>query len=381
MNNIIFVDDDREVLTNYKSLFEKKSSSVLDEADTVLGLETERRDEETQYNYNIFCKSQGIEAVEVIKKQFDKNNPIKVAFIDMRMPPGINGAETTRRIRKIDPNIEVVIVTAYSDTDLKSIIKEVGQPDKLLYLRKPFDPEEIKQLALNLTEKYDLERIKDKFLANVTHELNTPISSILGFSGMLADHDDLSDDEKQEFFEIINKNAKLMSLLVDDLLTITQFKDNKIKIKKENASINTLMKDLSLMAKPLFTKNNNLEFSLNFLDKDVSFPFDVKRMQQCLLNLLSNAIKFTDNGQITLKAKNVDQFVYLSVCDSGIGIPENKTNIIFDRFVRVEDDHHEKPGLGLGLSIIKEIVKLHGDEIFCKNNSDKGTTFTIKLKV
>ena len=160
MNNrrILVIDDDRDIRNTYKN--------ILENAPDQLGIYTTRMDrllsadkadkKFEDVRFEAHFAGQGQEGFELVQQALAEENPFAVAFVDIRMPPGWDGIETAVRIRKIDPEIEIVMVTAYLDRTLGEIIQSVGAPDKLLLLRKPFDPEEITQLALSLTEKWNL---------------------------------------------------------------------------------------------------------------------------------------------------------------------------------------------------------------------------------
>jgi len=357
-NNLLFIDDDTEILKNYLNLFTKKSDSV----DATLELLNILGDEKskTQKKYKVYTSSQGLEGISVIEKQLDDNNPINVAFIDMRMPPGIDGCETAKRIRKIDPDVEIVIVTAYSDRSLDEIVEIVGAPDKLLYLKKPFDPVEIQQFALNLCEKYEYNKIKDSFLDNVGHELKTPLSGILGFSEILLERNDQK-GEAREFLEVIHRNAKNMVILVDELLNMVKLRAKTLNIVKTKTSINTLVKSASFIIKPML--KGSIELKINYLESDLYVMLDEGKINQCLINILNNSCKFTEEGEIEVSVSVNEKNIFIKVRDTGCGITRENSKEIFNRFSRIEDTHHKIPGLGLGLAITREIIELHKGEI------------------
>jgi CheY-like chemotaxis protein len=122
----------------------------------------ENSDQEEDSPYEVECAYQGQEAVTKIEASLKNEKPFAVVFLDMRMPPGWDGLETAKKIREIDKAVEIVIMTAYADHDQKQIADEVGHPEKLLYIKKPFQPEEIFQLALSLTAKWNLEATEKK---------------------------------------------------------------------------------------------------------------------------------------------------------------------------------------------------------------------------
>jgi len=158
---ILVIDDQKDIRDVYLQILTKNNDQQSDTLDLLEDeLFSDGSDElnpETEIvheTYDVICAAQGEEGVDYVSKSLEEDNPFMVAFIDMRMPPGIDGQETAKRIRKIDPNIEIVIVTAFSDHLCSDIVAYIGSPSKLLFLKKPFDIEEIRQLAMNLTEKW-----------------------------------------------------------------------------------------------------------------------------------------------------------------------------------------------------------------------------------
>ena len=381
-NNILFVDDEQDILNSYVKLFENEVSPSMKELESLLEMEddsvNQNDSEEFESNYAFFKCSQGLDAVEIVKDQLKKNNPIKVIFMDIRMPPGISGAEATKMIKDIDQNVEIVLVTAYSDTNLSDIIKSVGRPDKILYLRKPFDPEEVKQLAHNLSSKYNSERIKESFMSNITHELSTPLASILGFSDLLKDDESLT-DEKKKYFDIIYKNAKLLRLLIDDLLTLESIKDNNLKFSKDECSLDIVTEFAYQSLVSSEDISSNVKINLEEGIKNSVFLADASRIHQVLMNLISNSIKFTKDGNITISATTDTEKCNITISDTGIGIPEDKIKSIFEQFTRLENDHHSQPGMGLGLSIAKYLIEEQGGEITCQSQINQGTKITVSF--
>lgn len=164
-NRILVIDDQKEVLDVYKTILEPHldesriqlaalEDDIFGETPTTLPIKESAWFEEECYN--VVYANQGLIGIEEIVKSRHENKPFAVTFIDMRMPPGIDGKETAKRIRRIDNEIEIVIVTAYSDHNRKDIIDEIGNPSKILLLKKPFDIDEIKQFSLALTEKWNI---------------------------------------------------------------------------------------------------------------------------------------------------------------------------------------------------------------------------------
>ncbi|MCP4109970.1 MAG: response regulator [Desulfobacteraceae bacterium] len=162
-NRIIVIDDDESILNDYMMILSPplKDLSGLKEKQSLeaqLFGESLGHEEPDRDRYEVCTATQGKEGFEKVMEAGEDNEPFALAFIDIRMPPGWDGIHTAQMIREIDPHIEIVIVTAYSDRNQKEIVAKVGMPEKLLYVKKPFDPEEIRQIALSLTRKWDLEQ-------------------------------------------------------------------------------------------------------------------------------------------------------------------------------------------------------------------------------
>ncbi len=171
---IIVIDDQHEVLDVYRSILEQQENvqeKLLDDMeDDLFGnsddtLESSQVCIEFEECYTVDYASQGLEGVVLVEKALRTMSPYAVAFIDMRMPPGIDGMETAKRIRQMDPDIEIVIVTAYSDHSRREIVSEIGSSNNLLLLKKPFDVDEVRQFALALTEKWHINH--QKMLAEI----------------------------------------------------------------------------------------------------------------------------------------------------------------------------------------------------------------------
>ncbi len=189
-NRIIVIDDDESILNDYLMILSPplKDLSGLEEKESLeaqLFGESLARDQPDRERYEVCTATQGKEGFEKIRESGQENEPFALAFIDIRMPPGWDGIHTAKMIRELDPYIEIVIVTAYSDRNQKEIVAKVGMPEKLLYVKKPFDPEEIRQIALSLTRKWDLEqkakrhrKYLERLLESVSRLKTLNISSI-----------------------------------------------------------------------------------------------------------------------------------------------------------------------------------------------------------
>jgi two-component system, cell cycle sensor histidine kinase and response regulator CckA len=159
-DRVLIIDDDPEIQSAYRLVLDAGNGDRTDSRTKLARLLTVDRTNKPQPlpRFDLDFASQGPDGVGLAARALEKERPFAVAFIDIRMPPGFDGMETAARIRRIDPDIELVIVTAYSDRSRDEIVQTVGSPEKLLFLRKPFDPEELLQMALSLTAKWNLAR-------------------------------------------------------------------------------------------------------------------------------------------------------------------------------------------------------------------------------
>jgi signal transduction histidine kinase len=370
INHVLFIDDDEDILNFYKLIVDKNNNSV------PKGLNEQFASSNNYFISPIYCE-QGDIALSKLSNR-PKENPIKVAFIDISMPPGENGIETAKKIRRISPEIEIVIVTGNNHKHIRKISNEIGNTSKLLFLKKPFVEDEALQMIKNLCLKFDLETVKDELVTNVSHELKTPLSCLLGFTNLLIE-DKTTTQEQRETLKLILKNAQNMGSLVDGLISTMEIEGDLLQVKSNNINSRDLIENIYQTSRPLISQNKDLSIYIDTKSENFNFHSDETKLKQCLTNLISNAAKFTDKGEISLVAKKKKKDILLTVSDTGIGIEQDKIKDVFNPFMRVENSHHLLPGLGLGLSLCKNLVNLIGGEIEVKSLAGKGSSFTILL--
>ena len=225
-----------------------------------------------------------------------------------------------------------------------------------------------------------IDKLKDQFLANTSHELRTPLNGIIGLSESMYDGVDGEPTEamRQDLAMIIS-SGKRLSGLINDILDFSKLREKDIQLATKAIDLCSVVEvDLRIMTPVLEGKDLKL---LNTVAKDlVHVLADEDRLQQILLNLLGNAIKFTERGEIVVSAEAHDGMVAISVADSGIGIPADRLEAIFKPFDQVDGSaQRQYGGTGLGLTITKQLVELHGGTLTARSAVGKGSIFTFTL--
>lgn len=259
------------------------------------------------------------------------------------------------------------------------------------YLGSCIDITDQKQLESELAQRLESERaaraeservsrMKDEFIATLSHELRTPLNAILGWSQLMR-RGRISPEEILQGMEVIERNARLQTRLIDDLLDTSRIVSGKIRLENEPISIETAIRSAVQSARP-HAEGKAIEIETQ-LDLNHAYVHgDAARLQQVLWNLLSNAIKFTPReGRITVSARERGGEVEIVIADSGAGIEPDLLPHIFERFRQSDRATSRKQGgLGLGLAIVKQLVELHGGRVAADSEGrGKGARFTVTL--
>ena len=231
----------------------------------------------------------------------------------------------------------------------------------------------------DITKLKEVDRLKSAFISTASHELRTPLTSIIGYSDTLLTHNDLEENVKTEFLEIILDEGKRLKNIMDDMLDLTRIESGKIKLKKEKIPLNTLISQ-AIERQSIKITDNKISIKTSILPENLEIICDNDKFLQAIDNLLSNAVKFSrTEGKIAINAYQNDKNVFIEIKDFGLGISEENLSYIFERFYRVKDVSIQSPGTGLGLSIVKDIITLHNGEIKVDSKIGKGSTFSIIL--
>jgi PAS domain S-box-containing protein len=268
--------------------------------------------------------------------------------------------ERTAQLQDAKENLEV------SNEELRIEIDEHEKTEKELLRAKDAAEEAAKAKSL--------------FLANMSHELRTPMNAVIGFTGLLLD-EPLTPEQK-DYLESIRNSGQALLALISDLLDFSRMERENVVIEKQPFDLRSCIEEaLDLVASEASKKNLDLAY---IVDKDMpeAVTGDPARLRQVLANLLGNAVKYTDKGEAVLSVlpKGQDEILF-EIRDTGIGIPEDKVNILFRPFSRVDESFSSRSeGAGLGLAISKKLVEMMGGKIWVESAPGRGSTFSFTIK-
>lgn len=321
--------------------------------------------------------------------------------------PDISGIEICKKIKKDKDfrEIPILILTSESDISLKIEGLGAGAED---YVMKPFEKEELLARLQVLFRNKDLEKElreknkeilqaqkeieqkataleiaskhKSEFLANMSHELRTPLNSILILSQILAENPDNLSAKQLKFAETINSAGKDLLALINEILDLAKIEAGKIELKMREVDLFSIAKNIQdLFAQT--AKNKGIQFSIA-LEEVVPIFTDFQRLYQILKNLISNAFKFTEKGKVSFTIKALKDHIKFCVQDTGIGIPPDKQQVVFQEFKQADGTISRKyGGTGLGLSISKKLSELLGGKIELESEEGKGSKFCLILPI
>jgi signal transduction histidine kinase len=308
-------------------------------------------------------------------------------LLDLHMPQP-DGLEILRRIRDARSRLgflPVLVLTGDVGPVARNNALDLGADD---FLTKPLDPKEVVLRVRNLlsTRRLHVElarayRHKSEFLASVSHELRTQLSSVIGFSELLLSDTTERFDEprRRKFLAQINSSGRYLLDLTSDILDLAKIDSGHVTLRLETVMIVEIAHGVIRTMDPLAAKKAiRIQAELGSAGE---VEADAGKLRQMLLNLVSNAVKFTpEGGRVTIGARRLADTVEISVSDTGIGIAKSEFEHLFEEFRQIDSDiARDQHGTGLGLALTKRFVELHGGQIRLASEVGKGSVFTLSL--
>jgi signal transduction histidine kinase len=437
---ILVIDDQQSIHDDFRKIIEIRHDDQELSAAAAELFGGDEGPEEQHGSFEINSAHQGQEGLAMVAKAVEENRPYPLAFVDVRMPPGWDGVETIQRIWSVDPEILIVLCTAYSDHTWEDIVRQLGRTDHLLILKKPFDNIEVRQLVMSLTRRWHLarqaeitrselermvadrtedlskrthaletaseelrtlneqldaarrtaeaaNRAKSEFLANMSHEIRTPITAIVGFAELLRD--DMLRTAKPgqniEFVDGILRNSEHLLSLINDILDMSKIESGRFTVTLESASPLEIVESAVAMLR-LNASSKGLSLVLETKwPLPESIQIDPVRLRQILINLIGNAIKFTQQGGVRvvvrmLTADPASPLLEFDVIDTGIGISAEQLARLFQRFSQGDSSTMRRyGGTGLGLAISKRLAQIFGGDISVESTLGQGACFRVTV--
>jgi len=249
--------------------------------------------------------------------------------------------------------------------------------------RQPLVAERLKGHVWSLrdvTQQKLADKMRDQFIDTATHELRTPLSNIKAYAEMLATCDRIELEQQKEFCNIINSEVTRLARFVDDLLSISSMEVGSLSAERQKVETARLFDEVLAKVQPMMQKKD-IQFEVRLPEKMRDLTLDKEKMVAVLVNLLGNAAKYTPaGGHVALKVKLDDKLLQIAVEDTGVGINAEELPLVFEKFFRSSDARVQaETGTGLGLSLAREVVRMHGGDITVESQLDKGSTFLVSI--
>ncbi len=432
---ILVADDDEMIRSVFVDTFEAVASEVRKSPQP--STDTTDLSSAGFGNIEVTACSSGEEAVESVRLEVENGNPFAVAFIDITMPPGKGGIWAAKQIRQLDPNINIIIVTGNLDIDANKIVKEISPPDKLLFIEKPFHPQEITQFAYSFGSKYNAEKAlqraygeleerveqrtaelkstnkrleneivdrekiehnlrdakelaesadsaKSNFLSNMSHEIRTPLNGVIGMADLLKEM--VEDQQQSQYIDVIINSSKNLLNVINQILEYSRIESGSVVFDCITFGATACVEStVDLVNMEAHRKGLQLA---TWVMPNVPrfFKGDPIRFRQVLSNFINNAIKFSNDGQIVVIASleseaDEDVTIRVKISDTGIGVNKEDAEKLFRPFSQLDESSTRSyGGIGLSLAINKRLVTMMGGEIGVDLDNQNGATFWFTAK-
>jgi two-component system sensor histidine kinase/response regulator len=426
---ILLIDDNESIHEDFKKILlpDQGADAALDlmRSAFLSGGESAAAESSAKASrYDLHSAFQGENGYHMLCEAFDGGEPFAMAFVDMRMPPGWDGVETIAKLWEKDPALQVVVCTAFSDYTWDETVEKLGESDKLLILKKPFDPIEISQLAAALTTKWNLARrereqleriqvaeqearayassletvnralmtskaasdmaleLRTEFLVQVSNEVNLRLNEVLGNVKLLSQES--SNIESSDELETVLETSHRLLHTIDEVLDVTALERGQVTVETTTCSPRTLAEEVIA------------EFTELAASQGVALNLSVRpqvpewietgsgRLRQILQSLVENALLHSrsDAIDVSLKPGKTEDWhrpeLVFEVADNGVGIAKERMGTIFEPFSR-EGDADTRSGFGFGLALARRLALLLDGDITVRSEEGQGTTFALLI--
>lgn len=430
-NRILIVDDNPGIHEDFRKVLGPSASGdrgALEDAEAVLFDAAPVAC--SQSEFLLESAHQGEEAVQMVASAMAESRPYAVAFVDVRMPPGLDGIETILRLWQIDRRLQVVLCTAFSDYSWQEISRKLGHPENLLILKKPFDNIEVVQLAHALTNKWlvtaqveawmehldsmvmertrelneancrlestvqearrlaslaeSANRSKSDFLTLVSHEMLTPMNGIIGMADYLKGTP-LNPDQSECLADILGSGERMVGMIrqvIDYVAADAPVAANPGLPIRLLPDVRKVVEGYAARA-----REKGIKVTIRGGEDGGVAMGDAARFRRALASLVDNAIKFSQGGEVIIEvgpASFPDQpdgrFVRCAVTDQGIGVSLERKESVFRPFVQLNESlSRDFEGMGLGLALSKKLIESANGRIGFESEAGRGSTFWLAL--
>jgi signal transduction histidine kinase len=348
----------------------------------------------SEEGYHVDGVATGTAALHIARKE-----EYHVALLDYQLGD-MTGLALSKELRRAAPDLKVILMTAHASLDMA--VKAI-QADVYDYMIKPIDSNHLKRSVANALEQYrlitenkqlvdtlqrtnrelaQLNEFKSKFFSIVTHDLRSPLTSIRGYAQLMMQKPEMGPDQLLQFLKIIISQSDQLGNLINDLMDVVSIQSGKLRVERALADPGELLTSVQSRMVPLATQRK-IRFEVAVDPALPALLMDKRRIDQVLTNLIGNAFKHTpEDGRVLVRAVRENASVRVTVSDTGEGIPPEALERVFDQFFQVESHASKKEGLGLGLTIAREIITAHNGDIGVTSEGvGKGAQFWFTLPV
>lgn len=307
-----------------------------------------------------------------------------IAFLLAYFKSNLPSFEEYNVLTWIAVSMNLILINVITAIPLAILLQTL---DKTLLSEKKLKKEQIiysRKLEVEKQKAQESDQLKSAFLANLSHDIRTPMNAIMGFSEII--HMECEDPKTKKYTNQIFKNSEYLKNLINDIVDISLIESKQVKFNYKNQTLNSTIIELKSMIEILpqlaGRPDLNIYYSINKEILNREIYLDKTHLKQILINLITNSIKYTKKGEIEITIKPDGENMFFSIRDTGIGIPEDQQSKIFKRFLKIERKSEFKiPGIGLGLSICKALTEAMGGKIWFESIEEKGTSFFFTLPI